>query len=168
MLKPMAGAYPDTRVYSSLIALESTPGGNIQKAREYVVAGLERPTRPREYETALIYAGKLLLDDNEALRALKLAMELLAVPVVDNLEGHTFPFATKLRLLYKYRSLGDVVNVLYARTYNMNSNDSRQLFKIRDDVRGFQASLGKQIMKMGVKHGEEMYTLYSPGSIDEM
>ena len=169
ILKSMAGAYPDTRVYSHMIALESTPGGDLEKARQYSLLGLERPTRPRGYEVALIYAGRLLQDHTEAMKALQLAMELLSHPVQIPVDGDPFPFATRLRWIYKYQSLETVAAVFYERAQRMsNPTDARSLLKIRNEVLKFRRSLKSHLFALGVKPGEEEFRLFTPGTIDEM
>ena len=165
----MAGAYPDTRVYSHMIALELTPGGDLDKARHYCVLGLERATRPRGYEIALIYAGKLLQDHNEAMKALQLAMELLYHPIQTPKAGDPFPFATRLRWVYKYQTLESVAEVLYERARGMsNPGDAKECLKIRNEVLKYRRSLRPHLLAMGVKSGEEEFRLYMPGTIDEM
>ena len=169
ILKSMAGAYPDTRVYSHMIALESTPGGDLEKARQYSLLGLERATRPRGYEVALIYAGRLLQDHTEAMKALQLAMELLSHPVEIPIDGDPFPFATKLRWIYKYQTLETVATVFYERAQRMlNPSDARSLLKIRNEVLKFRRSLKSHLFALGVKPGEEEFRLFTPGTIDEM
>ena len=165
----MAGAYPDTRVYSHLVALELTPGGSLEKARQYTVLGLERATRPRGYETALIYAGKLLQDHTEAMKALQLALELLSQPLQKAPEADRFPFATRLRWIYKYQMLKSVADVFYERAQRMSdSADARGLLKVRNEVMKSRRSLKMHLQMLGVKPGEEGFKLFTPGTIDEI
>ena len=169
ILKSMGGAYPDTRVYSHMVALELTPGGDLEKARHYSLLGLERATRPRGYEISLVYAGKLLQDHQEAMKALQLAIQLLSHPIRVPKDGDPFPFATRLRGIYKYQTLEFVADVLYERAQGMsNAMDARELLKTRDEVLRYRRSLKPHLTAMGVKPGDEEFRLYIPGTIDEM
>jgi hypothetical protein len=152
-----------------MIILESTPGGDLEKARQYSLLGLERATRPRGYEVALVHAGRLLQDHTEAIKALQLAMELLSHPVQIPVDGDPFPFATKLRWVYKYQTLETVAAVFYERAQRMsNPGDARSLLKIRNEVLNFRRSLKSHLFALGMKPGEEELRLFAPGTIDEI
>ena len=165
ILHSFAAVYPDTRAYTYMIALECTPGGSIEKARQYVVLSLERATRPRGYEVALISAGKLLLDHADALKALRLAIELLMQPVPAE---DVFLFASRLRLLYKVQTLEWVADVLRERASSLtDSADARELLRMRDEVLLFRRGLKSRLRELGVRPEEEDY-LFAETTMDEI
>lgn len=168
ILESFAGAYPDTRAYSYMVALECAPGGDLDQARKYSLRSLERATRPRGYELALIHAGKLLLDHGEALKALSLASEMLMQPARVSNDADPFPFATRQRMLYNYRTLGTVAQVLYERTKDLPNEDAREVMKRRNEVLKFRYSMKPQLHALGVQPGDEEYKLFSQTSIDEI
>jgi hypothetical protein len=168
ILQSFAGAYPDTRAYSYMVALESTPGGDLEQARKYSLWSLERATRPRGFELALINAGKLLVDHGEAMKALSLAAELLMQPVCFSYEADPFPFATRQRLLYNYRTLEAVAQVLYERARELRNDDAKEVMKRRNDVLKFRYSMKRQLRESGVQPGDEDYKLFTQTSIDDI
>jgi hypothetical protein len=160
-LEPMAPSYPDTRIYSYLVALELMEGGSRAKAKRHCLDALQRPTRPRNYEYALINAGMLFPDDGEVLNALQLAYQLMAQPVVLPGQSDQFPFATKRRLVYRYHGLERVASVLFDRAKTMFENaESRQILRLRSEVLSFRHSLQPQLFAAGVKEGDPEMTSY--------
>jgi hypothetical protein len=170
LLEPVARAYPDTRIYSYLVALELMEGGSRNNAKRYTLDALQRPTRPRDYELALINAGKLVPDDGEALNALQLAYQLMAHPIL--LPGQTdrFPFATKRRLIYRYHNLERVASVLFDRAKAIfHSDDSNQILRLRSDVLSCRRSLKPHLLAAGVKEGDPEMTSYPRSlTLDDM
>jgi len=168
ILKSFAGSFPDSRAYSHMIALERTPGGNLEKARRYCVLCLQRPTRPRGYETALIHAGQLLLDHTEATKAFQLAFQLLSQPILPD-QGSPFPFATKQRLTYKYQTLELLATSLFERSKTtVNAEDMRLLHQFRAEVLMFRRGLRPQLVAAGAGKTEEEWNWFVPKSLDEM
>jgi len=151
-----------------MVALECTPGGNLEKARKYSLLSLERATRPRGYELALVNAGKLLVDHGEALKALNLASEMLMQPVRLTSDADPFPFATRQRMLYNYQTLGMVGQVLYERAKELQSEDAREVMKRRNEVLKFRYSMKPQLRALGVQPEDEDHKLFTPTSIDEI
>ena len=150
-----------------MIALECTPGGDLEKARQYAILSLERSTRPRAYEVALISAGRLLQDHPEAMKALQLAIQLLMRPVPSS-DPELFPFATKLRWIYKFQTLDWAAEVLNDRAGSMiNSADARELGRMRNEVLLYRRSLKPRLLALGVKPGEEGYK-FADGTMDEI
>lgn len=171
ILESMVGSYPDTRASTALAALECTYGGDIEKARKYCVTGLQRATRPRGFETALIYAGKLIPDIHEAVNALQMAVDLLVAPVIsaaDEMGKDRFPFATKQRWIYKYQNLQLLAQVIKQRGLSQNNSTyAREMMRIREQVLLFRRDVKKKLEELGVS-GQETFKLFYPGTIDEM
>ena len=151
-----------------MAALQSTPGGNLEQARKYTLMGLERATRPRGYEVALINAGKLLPDHGEAMKALSMATELLMEPVCLPCEKDPFPFATRQRLLYNYRTLETVGQALLEKTKTLQAEDSKEAMRKRTEVLKFRYSMKAQLRVLGVQPGDEEHKLFTPKSIDDI
>lgn len=169
ILKSFAGTYPDSRAYSHMIQLETRPGGNLENARQYCILGLERPTRPRGYEVALIHAGQLLLDHTEAMKAFQLAMQLLSQPILSSDPIVSFPFATRQRLLYKYQSLDILAEALCERAKStINVDDARMLNQFRLETLILRRALRPQLIASGAGRGEEEWKYFAPKSLDEM
>jgi hypothetical protein len=145
-----------------MISLELKPGGNQDKARQYCLAGLERPTRPREYERILIHAGSLLVDYNESFKTLTLAMELL----MQGVDSTTFSFALRRRWVYKFESMGVLAGVLFERSKWLGRDEARRFLKFRAEVMGLRRELRKMLEGMGVDVEEGQ--LFSAGTLDEM
>jgi hypothetical protein len=168
ILKSFAGAFPDSRAYSHMITLETTPGGNLDNARQYCISGLQRPTRPRGYEIALIQAGQLLLNHKEATKAFQLALQLLAQSYSPDY-GTPFPFATRLRLAYKYQTLDMLANTIYERVKTtVDSDDARMLNQIRSEALNIRRGLRPRLVAVGVGQNEEEWNYVAPKSLDEM
>ena len=151
-----------------MVALQCLPGGDLEQARKYSLRSLERATRPRGYELALIHAGKLLLDHGEALKALSLASEILMQLARVSSDADPFPFATRQRMLYNYRTLGTVAQVLYVRTKDLPNEDAREVMKRRNEILKFRYSMKPQLHALGVQPGDEDYKLFSQTSVDEI
>ena len=151
-----------------MVALESTPGGDLEQARKYSLWSLERATRPRGYELALINAGKLLLDHGEAMKALSLAAELLMQPVRLPYEADPFPFATRQRLLYNYQALETVAQALYESTRELHNDGAKEVMRRRNEVLKFRYSMKQQLRELGVQPGDEDHKLFTQKSIDEI
>jgi hypothetical protein len=168
MLKSFAGAYPDSRAYSHMIMLEMGPGGSLENARQYCILGLERPTRPREYEVVLVQAGQLLLDLGEAVKAFQLAMQLLAQSVSSD-PVNPFPFAIRQRLAYKYRTLDLLASSVYDRAKaTVDAEDSRALNQLRSEALTIRRALRPQLVAAGAGQTEEEWNYFAPMSLDEM
>jgi hypothetical protein len=171
ILKRLAGAYPDTRASTALAQLECSPGGNVHRAKKYCAVGLQRATRPRGYELALIYAGKLLPDITEAASALQTAMDLLVYPVIPVLgerQEDRFPFASKQRWIYKYQSLKFLAEVLRERCSGASSEHAREMNRIREQVLLVRRELKKKLEGMGFRGVQEDFKFFYPTTIDEM
>ena len=161
LLEPVARSYPDTRIYSYLVSLELMEGGSRNQAKIHCLDALQRPTRPRSYELALINAGMLLPDDGEALNALQLAYQLLAQPVLLPGQSDQFPFATKRRLVYRYHGLERVASLLFDRAKTMYENaDSKEILRLRSEVLTVRRSLKPHLFAAGVKEGDPEMTSY--------
>jgi hypothetical protein len=163
----MADNYPDTRVYANMIALELLPGGDLHRAQRLCLAGLERPTRPREYERILISAGRILTDPADAMKALKLAVRLL-MQDIQKPDPDPFPFATRKSWLYKIRSLEDLAKVLYERAKSFHDDDGRAALKLRSEVLGMRRDLKAQMGSLGLQPGEEENRLYTAKTLDDI
>lgn len=151
-----------------MILLETGPGGNLENARRYSILGLERPTRPRGYEVALIHAGQLLLDLEEAIKAFQLSMQLLAQPISSD-PVNPFPFATRQRLVYKYQSLDLLASTLYDRgKASVNVDDARKLHQLRAEALTIRRTLRPQLVAAGAGKTEEEWNYFAPKSLDEM
>ena len=172
ILESIAGRYPDTRAATTLAALECTYGGDVEKARRYCVAGLQRPTRPRSYETALIYAGKLIPDIYDAVNALQTAMDLLVspvIPVLDEMGKDKFPFATRQRWIYKYQNLQFLADVIRQRGGRQSDfTYAREMMRIREQVLLVRRGVRKKLEELGVVSGQDDFKFFYPGTIDEM
>jgi hypothetical protein len=171
ILQHLAGAYPDTRASTALAQLECCPGGDVHRARKYCAVGLQRATRPRGYEVALIYAGKLLPALNEAASALQTALDLLVKPVIPVLGARRedrFPFASKQRWIYKYQTLGFLAEVLRERCSGVSSEYAREMNRIREQVLLVRWELKKKLEKMGIPGVQENFKCFLPTTIDEM
>ena len=170
ILRDIAGAYPDTRAYGHMIALERTRGGNLDRARQYCLQGLERPTRPKGYELTLIHAGQLIIDHTEAMKALGLALELL-IQGTSELENHNdpFPFATKQRLIYKYQSLERLADALFFRAGKLpRASEAREISKFRAEVLVLRRKLKSRLASMGVAAGEESWKIFPYRDFDDV
>ena len=172
ILESIAGRYPDTRAATALAALESTYGGDVEKARRYCVAGLQRPTRPRGYEMALIYAGKLIPDIYDAVNALQTAMDLLVspvIPVLDEMGKDKFPFATRQRWIYKYQNLQFLADVIRQRGGRQSDfTYAREMMRIREQVLLVRREVRKKLEELGMVSGQDDCKFFYPGTIDEM
>jgi hypothetical protein len=167
LLRPMADNYPDTRVFANMIALELLPHGDFNQAQRLCLSGLERPTRPREYERILISAGRLLTDPTDAMKAFKLAVRLL-MQHIHAPDPDPFPFATRQRLLYKIRSLEDLAKVLYERAESFHTDDVRVALKLRAEVLGMRRGLKAQMVSLGLQPGEEKNRLCTAKTLDDI
>jgi hypothetical protein len=169
LLKPMADTYPDTRICSTLCSIELLRGGSRTKALRYALQGLERPTRPRGYEMALIQAGRLLPEADDALNAFQLALQLFNRPIVLPGQNDRFPFATKRRLAYRLQGLDHLAAALWFRAVNVvGCEGSRRFLELRTEVLDFRHSLKPECIEAGLidKDGEAKYK--SPMTLDEM
>lgn len=169
LLKPMADTYPDTRIYSTMCSIELLRGGNRTKALRYALQGLERPTRPRGYELALIQAGRMLPDGDDALNAFQLAFQLLTQPFLLPGQSDRFPFATKRRLAYRLQALDNLAEALWFRAVHVVGGEgSRRFLQFRTEVLEARHSLKPECIKAGLinKNGEAIYK--SAMTLDEM
>ena len=167
-LERIAGAYPDTRAYAHMISLERTPGGNLDRARQYCLLGLERPTRPKGYELTLIHTGEVLHDYTDAMKALKLAVEI----IVSDVEAPTndpFPFATRQRWIAKYMALETVARVLLSRAKEMtHSSDARDIAKFRASVLAVKKEMKDRLTGVGSFPLDEQWKLFTTRSLDDI
>jgi len=170
ILRDIAGTYPDTRAYGHMIALERTRGGNLDRARQYCLQGLERPTRPKGYEFTLIHAGELIIDHTEAMKALGLALELL-IHGTSEPENHNdpFPFATKQRLIYKCQGLERLADALFFRAGKLpQASEAREISKFRAEVLVLRRKLKGRLTSMGVAVGEESWNIFPYRDFDDV
>jgi hypothetical protein len=167
-LESLADAYPDTRPYSAMITLERTTGGNLDRARQYTLRGLERATRPRGYEMILINAGAVLPDSIEGMKALRLALELL-VSGIQQVQSDPFPFATIQRWISNYLALKNVSEVIRLKARDIaNSTDARDLAKFRATVLAVKKEVKNRLQEKGVDVNVRKVGIFPSRSLDDI
>lgn len=152
-----------------MIALECTKGGNLDRARRYCLLGLDRPTRPKGYEMTLIYAAQVLPDYTEAMKALRLAVELLMYGIHDVPANDPFPFATIQRWVEKYTGLTKAAAVLLCKAREMtNSSEARELAKFRAAILTVKKELMNRLRSVGIEPDDAQWRVFSSRNLDDI
>src|SRR5271156_3443252 len=173
MLKELAVTFPDTRPHNAVIFVEKElEEPDISAIQAYLYMALKGEFNTRGYGEVLTDAVRFLEDHDQVMEAMKLATKFMVVPLPIEGEPDPFPFATRRRLLTRYKGLKGLITVVQKRLPEMTASEQGALSQLIIKLETYSKTMEQSLQRAGYLIGETwanlddiLYDLVDPETV---